>query len=43
MKEDEEFLFDEVNGSRNKKPIMSILNKQKLSKHEMDDLFNTLE
>jgi len=35
----EKYLFDEVNGSRNKKPVMSILNKAKLSKHEMDELF----
>jgi len=37
--EKEEFLYDEVTGGRNKKPVMSILNKTKLSKHEMDELF----
>ncbi len=34
----EEFLLDEVTGKR-RKPVMSVLNKTKLSKHEMDDLF----
>ncbi|MAG08094.1 hypothetical protein CMO89_01365 [Candidatus Woesearchaeota archaeon] len=38
-KEKEEFLYDEVTGSRNKKPVMSVLNKAKLGKHEMDELF----
>ena len=38
-KEKEDFLYDEVTGGRNKKPVMSILNKAKLSKHEMDELF----
>ena len=37
--EDEEYLLDEINGTRSKKPVMSILNKQKLSKQEMDELF----
>lgn len=37
--EEKEFVFDEVTGARNKKPIMSVLNKTKLNKHEMDDLF----
>ncbi len=39
---DEEYEFDEVVGGRDKKPIMSILNKGKLSKYEMDDLLNQL-
>ena len=38
-----EFVFDEITGSRGKKPIMSVLNKSKLSKHEMDDLCLTEE
>lgn len=37
--EDKDFVYDEITGSRGKKPIMSVLNKSKLSKHEMDDLF----
>ncbi len=37
MKDD--FVFDEITGARGKKPILSALNKTKLSKHEMDDLF----
>ncbi len=36
--EDGEFMLDEVSG-RKRKPVMSALNKTKLSKHEMDDLF----
>jgi hypothetical protein len=39
IEDDDEYLLDEINGCRDKKPIMSILNKQKLSKQEMDDLF----
>ena len=38
-----EFEYDEVTGSRDKKPVMSLLNKGKLSKYEMDDLLNTLD
>jgi len=37
--DEQEFVYDEVRGARGKKPIMSVLNKTKLSKHEMDDLF----
>lgn len=37
--DDKEFVLDEINGRRNRKPIMSALNKTKLSKQEMDDLF----
>ncbi|MGE0792593.1 MAG: hypothetical protein AB7V77_00250 [Candidatus Woesearchaeota archaeon] len=37
-----EYEFDEVVGGRDKKPIMSTLNKGKLSKYEMDDLLNGL-
>jgi hypothetical protein len=36
--EEEEFMLDEVSG-RKRKPLMSLLNKTKLDKHEMDDLF----
>ena len=35
---EEEFLLDEVTGKK-RRPVMSVLNKSKLSKHEMDDLF----
>ena len=38
IKEEEEFLLDEITGKK-RKPVMSVLNKTKLSKHEMDDLF----
>lgn len=37
-----DFEFDEVVGGRDKKPVMSLLNKGKLSKYEMDDLLNEL-
>ena len=36
--EDEEFMLDEVSG-RKRKSVMSLLNKTKLGKHEMDDIF----
>ena len=36
--EEEEFLLDEVSG-RKRKPVMSALNKTKLSRYEMDDIF----
>jgi len=34
-----DFEFDEVRGEHGRKPKMAILNKTKLSKYEMDDLF----
>ena len=36
-----EYVYDEITGGRMKKPVMSLLNKSKLSKYEMDDLFNS--
>jgi hypothetical protein len=36
-----EFEFDEVRGEHGRKPKMAILNKTKLSKYEMDDLFTS--
>lgn len=39
FEDDEEFMFDEVTGGRSKKPVMSVLNKKKVSKYELDDLF----
>lgn len=41
--DEDDFEFDEVTGGRDKKPVMSLLNKGKLSKYEMDDLLNGLE
>lgn len=41
--ENVEYVYDEVTGGRMKKPVMSVLNKTKLSKYEMDDLFNDFE
>jgi hypothetical protein len=37
--EDEDFDRDVITGRRNKRPKMSLLNKGKISKQEMDDLF----
>ena len=42
LDEKEEFLLDEITGKK-RKPVMSVLNKTKLSKFEMDDLFLTQE
>jgi len=39
--EEKEFEFDEVRGEHGRKPKMAILNKTKLSKYEMDDLFTS--
>ena len=39
---EEDYEYDSVVGGRDKKPIMSLLNKGKLSKYEMDDLLNGL-
>jgi hypothetical protein len=36
---DEEFVYDEVTGSKGKKKVLSVLNKSKLSKYEMDEIF----
>ncbi|MBI2546710.1 hypothetical protein HYV81_06040 [Candidatus Woesearchaeota archaeon] len=36
--EKEEYLMDEITGKK-KKPVMSALNKRKISRYEMDDLF----
>jgi hypothetical protein len=40
---EDDYEFDSIVGGRDKKPVMSLLNKGKLSKYEMDDLLNTLE
>jgi hypothetical protein len=40
--QEEEYEYDEVVGGRDKKPILSALNKKKLSQFEMDELFNKL-
>jgi len=39
--ESSDFEFDEVRGEHGRKPKMAILNKTKLSKYEMDDLFTS--
>jgi len=39
---EEDYEFDSVVGGRDKKPVMSMLNKGKLSKYELDDLLNGL-
>ena len=35
----DEFLLDEINGCRGKKPKMAALNKKQVSSWEMDELF----
>ncbi len=40
--QEEEYEYDEVVGGRDKKPVLSVLNKKNLSKYEMDELFNKL-
>lgn len=36
---EQEYEFDEVRGEHGRKPKMAVLNKTKLSRYEMDDLF----
>ncbi len=36
---DNDFVFDEVTGGRDKKPVMSVLNKKRITRWEMDELF----
>jgi len=36
-----DFEYDEVRGEAGKKPKMAVLNKTKLSRYEMDDLFTS--
>lgn len=36
-----DFEYDEIRGEHGRKPKMAILNKTKLSKYEMDDLFTS--
>ena len=43
MEDQEEFVYDEVTGGKGKKKVLDALNKSKLSKHEMDDLFCSWE
>ena len=39
IEEKEEYVFDEVTGAKGKKRVLDTLNKSKLGKHEMDELF----
>lgn len=39
LKDEEDFVYDEVNGGRGKKRVLDALNKTKISKHEMDEIF----
>lgn len=34
-----EFVYDEITGARNKKTALSVLNKRVLGDYEMDELF----
>ena len=40
---EKDFEFDEIRGAHGRKPKMAVLNKTKLSKYEMDDLFTSEE
>ena len=40
---EDEFELDIINGERNKRSKMDVLNKRKLSKQEMDELFAPIE
>ena len=35
----EDYVYDEIKGGHGKKNVLAALNKTKLSKYEMDDLF----
>lgn len=41
--QENDFEYDEVKGESGKKSKMALLNKTKLSKYEMDDLFTSEE
>ena len=38
-----DFEYDEVRGAHGRKPKLAVLNKTKLSRYEMDDLFMSEE
>ncbi len=38
--EDSDMMFDEVTGARNKRSVMSALNKKKIGKHDLDEIFD---
>ncbi len=40
--QEEEYEYDEVVGGRDKKTVLSALNKKRLGQFEMDELFNKL-
>jgi hypothetical protein len=37
--EKEDYMFNEITGAKGKKSVMSVLNKSKISKFELDELF----
>ena len=37
--DEDEYVYDEINGGKGKKRVLDALNKSKLGKHEMDELF----
>ena len=40
MKEDkDEYMLNEITGAKGKKSVMSVLNKSRISKFEMDQIF----
>ncbi|MDP7324247.1 MAG: hypothetical protein QF632_05805 [Candidatus Woesearchaeota archaeon] len=34
-----DFVYDQITGGKGKKKVLSALNKTRLTKHELDDLF----
>jgi hypothetical protein len=38
-RDEDEYMFNEITGAKGKKSVMSALNKTKISKFEMDELF----
>jgi len=41
--DEKDFEYDEVRGEHGRKPKMAVLNKSRLSKYELDELFLTEE
>lgn len=41
--EESDFEYDEIRGEHGKRPKMAVLNKTKLSRYELDELFTSEE
>ena len=40
MEQEDDFMFDQVTGAKSKKSVFSTLNKKKIGKHELDEIFD---